>query len=152
MSRPKYPWDIPPVWMLLAVVAMFALRTWLPVHVWIDDPWRNLGWIPIATGFVLAANSLWLFRRAHTGVRPFSPVSRLVTTGVFRYTRNPMYLALVLIAFGIAVRLGTISALIVPPMLFVLLDRRFVQREEEFLRDRIGRSYDDYCARVRRWL
>mgnify|MGYP000178653446 CR=1 FL=1 len=104
------------------------------------------------TGFLIMMAGWRQFRNREVLICPTEPTRVLITDGVYRFTRNPMYLALVLIAFGIAIRLGTISALLVPPVLFVLLDRRFVRREEEFLRDQIGGAYDEYCGRVRRWV
>ena len=63
-----------------------------------------------------------------------------------------MYLGLVVTTLGVAFCLGTISPWFVPPLLWFVFDRRFVRREETFLRREIGLEYDDYCQRVRRWL
>ena len=151
-SSPRRPREIPPVWLLLGIGVMFALHHLAPLGVWLTSPWRNVGWLVIALAMVLLLSSFRRFRVAGTHLRPFEPVTALVVTGAFRWTRNPMYVGLVAVALGVAICLGTFSPLLVPPLLWLVLDRRFVRREEEFLRASIGTPYDDYCARVRRWL
>ena len=152
MTEERYPRDLPPFWFLTGVGAMFALHHLAPIAVVLPTPWNKLGWALITVGGVIALPSLLGFRRAGTSIKPFRPVRALVAEGPYRFTRNPMYLALVVMAFGVALRLGTLSPLIVPPALFLILDRRFVRREERFLRANLGTAYDDYCGRVRRWL
>lgn len=124
----SYPREIPPMWLLLTTAAMVTLHFTLPLQMLVVDPWRNLGWIVIAGGILL------------------------VVLSAFRWSRNPMYLGMVTATVGVAICLGSVSPLWLPVMLFVILDRRFVRREEDFLRNSQATTYDDYCARVRRWL
>ncbi|MFT4514996.1 MAG: protein-S-isoprenylcysteine O-methyltransferase Ste14 [Planctomycetota bacterium] len=148
----SYPRDIPPLWLLLTTAAMVTLHFTLPLQMLVMDPWRNLGWIVIAAGVLLVVLSAFRFKRAGTGVRPFSEATTVVSGGAFRWTRNPMYLGMVTVTVGVAICLGSASPLWLPVMLFFVLDRRFVRREEEFLRLSMGTAYDEYCARVRRWI
>lgn len=148
----SYPRDIPPLWLLLTTAAMVTLHFTLPLQMLVVDPWRNLGWIVIAGGILLVVLSALRFKRAGTGVRPFSEATTVVSGGAFRWSRNPMYLGMVTATVGVAICLGSVSPLWLPVMLFVVLDRRFVRREEDFLRNSQGTTYDDYCTRVRRWL
>lgn len=153
MAAPAtFPRDLPPVWLVVALVAIWGLHLWAPGGVWLQAPWTWVGWACVGAAVGLAGSSVLRFRRAGTGVRPFTPATAVVQTGAFRWTRNPMYIGLVGVTFGTAVGLGTWSPLIVVPAFFLLLDRRFVRAEERFLRQRFGASYDDYCRRVRRWL
>jgi protein-S-isoprenylcysteine O-methyltransferase Ste14 len=92
------------------------------------------------------------FTRAGTGVIPFRNVSALVTDGIYRYTRNPMYLGMTSVLLGCAVTVGATVALIVPVLFAVIVDRRFIRYEEEMLRDIFPDDYPAYCERVRRWL
>jgi protein-S-isoprenylcysteine O-methyltransferase Ste14 len=96
--------------------------------------------------------SAGMFRRLGTGVRPFTPATVLVARGPFRVSRNPMYLGMVLMLVGLGMALGTTVPLLVPPLFAVVIDRRFICREEEFLADRFGAPYREFCRRVRRWL
>jgi len=146
------PRDIPPLWLLVAILIMLTLHFWLPVGRWLWPPWVHVGWLVLAAALWFMVRSVLGFCRAGTGVRPFSPVTALVENGPFRLSRNPMYVGIVGVAVGVAICLGTVTPLAVPPLLFVVLDRRFVRREEVFLRQHLGAAYDDYCARVRRWL
>ena len=148
---PRQPRDIPPLWLLLALGAMTALHLLAPLGVVVAPPWHRLGFLVLAVAFGLLAASAAAFRRAGTGIRPFTPATNLVAGGPFAFTRNPMYLGLVGLTVGTAICLGTGSPFAVPPLFFLVLDRRFVRREEAFLRQRFGSAYDDYCKAVRRW-
>lgn len=152
MSNDSYPRDIPPLWLLVSIGAMFALHVTVPLAIWVFDPWRYLGYVVITLGVLLVLGNAMRFKRAGTGIRPFSEATTVVREGAFRWTRNPMYLGMVTVAFGVAIRLGSASPMAVPAMLFFVLDRRFVRLEESFLRHSMGKAYDDYCADVRRWL
>jgi protein-S-isoprenylcysteine O-methyltransferase Ste14 len=144
--------DIPPFWLLLALLAMGALHTLLPVSTVLPWPWSLLGLAIIAASILLMLACVFRFHRAKTGIRPFTPAEQLVVEGAYRFTRNPMYVGLVGVCLGVAIQLGTASPLFVPPLFFLVLDRRFVRREEIFLRGRFGAAFDEYCGRVRRWL
>lgn len=152
MSTERLPREIPPVWQLGAIGVMVAVHLWWPIDVWIPRPWNHLGWIIIVGSLALQVSNLQRFRRVRTGLKPFDPVSKLVVEGAYRWSRNPMYLGLVVTTVGVAFCLGTVSPWFVPPLLWLVFDRRFVRREEKFLRREIGLEYDDYCRRVRRWL
>ena len=147
-----YPKDIPPMWLAAALLAIWGCNDLLPGARWLAAPWTHAGWPIMAAGTALGLLSIRRFRRAGTGVVPFTPAHALVEGGAYRWTRNPMYVALVTVAVGLAVRLPAVTALAVPPLLWFVLDRRFVRREEAFLRERFGAAYDAYCARVPRWL
>jgi protein-S-isoprenylcysteine O-methyltransferase Ste14 len=94
------------------------------------------------------------FRRANTTINPFKPqnTSALVTSGVYRLTRNPMYVGLVLVVLGWAAFLCSLWAL-AGPILFVLYISRFqIKPEEQILSAKFGASYAEYQSRVHRWL
>jgi protein-S-isoprenylcysteine O-methyltransferase Ste14 len=94
-----------------------------------------------------------MFRRAGTEIEPTSPVNRaLVTDGPYRFTRNPMYLGLVIITLGIAVWIGAWPMLIAPMAVFATANWIHIPFEEAKMRRQFGATYDDYVARVRRWV
>lgn len=148
----RYPRDIPPMWLAAAMFATWAGYAWLPQTRWLQPPWTHAGWPLMAFGTCLGLLSIARFRRVGTGVVPFTPANVLVEHGAYRWTRNPMYVALVTVALGFAIKLPSVPGLAVPPLLWLVLDRRFVRREEPFLRARFGAAFDAYCARVPRWL
>jgi protein-S-isoprenylcysteine O-methyltransferase Ste14 len=92
------------------------------------------------------------FDRSGTPIRPGTQPVRLVTRGVFRLSRNPMYLGMVLALGGVALILGRPSSLVVAPLFGAFLTRRFIRQEEDLLARRFGRRWAEYRRRVRRWL
>jgi protein-S-isoprenylcysteine O-methyltransferase Ste14 len=93
------------------------------------------------------------FVRAGTPVRPFTQQpAALVTGGMFRLSRNPMYLGLVLALAGAALSLVSPLALLAAPVYGWWVQRRFIEREERLLEERFGNAYRAYCLRVRRWV
>jgi protein-S-isoprenylcysteine O-methyltransferase Ste14 len=143
----------PPLWMLIFGTVMWALSHYSPVLTVIPDPWSRLGWCVMAIAPVAPIAAMIQFRRAHTTVNPRKPetATALVTSGVYAWTRNPMYLGLSILLVGWAIKLGTLSPL-AGPLLFIPLIR-YVQilAEERALRMRFGADYDRYCHRVNRW-
>lgn len=94
------------------------------------------------------------FRRARTTVNPLQPdrASALVTTGIYRYTRNPMYVAVALALLGWSLFLGHLLALSGAVVFVAWMDRRQIPAEEHALRGLFGASFERYCGEVRRWL
>jgi protein-S-isoprenylcysteine O-methyltransferase Ste14 len=111
-----------------------------------------LGALLLALGVVLLSWFLGAFRRAGTPPEPWEPTTVIVTSGPFRFTRNPAYLGMTLVYAGIAVLAGSLWAL--APLLLVLpiVDRGVIAREERYLAAKFGQEYLDYKARVRRWI
>jgi protein-S-isoprenylcysteine O-methyltransferase Ste14 len=93
-----------------------------------------------------------LFRRARTGVVPFSEATTLVTGGPYRFTRNPMYLGMAGILVGTAIWLGSVTPWLVLPAFMAIIVERFIAPEEAMLERTFGEHYARYRAAVRRWL
>jgi len=106
------------------------------------------------TGIFIAVLGILRFREKRTTVNPLRPeeASSLVTSGVFRFTRNPMYLGLALIAFGWGIYLGSIWALSGVIMLVLFINRFQVQPEERAMHKLFDQEFKDYCKRTRRWI
>ena len=111
-----------------------------------------VAWLLVACWVGLAASSVGLFRRKQTSMIPFRPASTLVSTGPYKFTRNPMYVSLALLTLAFAFFLNTwwIVLLLVPALLIV--QRFVIVPEEKYLRRRFGTDYEAYTRRVRRWL
>jgi protein-S-isoprenylcysteine O-methyltransferase Ste14 len=147
-----HPRDLPPLWLLAALLTVGGLHWFAPLAVVALGPWRTIGMVAAGGGLLLLLASIVGLRRARTGIRPFSPATALVERGPFRRSRNPIYLGMVAMVLGAAIASGSLSPLFVPPLFWWVLDQRFVRREERFLRECFGDRYDEYCRRVRRWL
>jgi protein-S-isoprenylcysteine O-methyltransferase Ste14 len=148
---PAPPKILPPRWFLLALAGIVILGLTAPA-----DPLpvalRFAGVPLIAIGIALAASGSRLFARAGTSIIPLTRSSTLVTTGVFAWSRNPMYLGMFIALSGAALASGTWMAWPVVIAFVVLIRQRFVLKEEALLRQTFGESYAEYCSRVRRWL
>lgn len=92
------------------------------------------------------------FKREQTTVKPFERSTALVVTGVFRISRHPMYLGMVLILLGIAILMGTLSLLIVVVVFGILMELVFVTAEERMLQERFGTAWLAYKKKVRKWI
>ncbi len=118
----------------------------------------DLGIAGLIAAAVLSALALALglaglreFHRHKTPANPFRPPVAIVTQGVFRYTRNPMYLSFVLIGLAAAIAVNSIWFLAATAVLALLLDVLVIRPEERFLSASFGRAYDDYRRSTRRW-
>ncbi len=143
---------IPPVYLFIALLLMWLLQRYFPVHQYVHTPAAYAGLIPVLVGIAMAAVSAGMFMKVDTGLEPFDEATTLVTGGLFRFTRNPMYMGMFLMLFGVALLLGNLSALL-PLLLFILvIQYNFVLGEERFLEAAFGQQYLDYKSEVRRWL
>jgi len=143
---------IPPVYLFFTLAFMWLLQRYYPVVQFIEEPLAYAGVIPVLFGIMMSAISAGMFVKTQTGLEPFEEATTLVTGGFYRITRNPMYLGMFMMLFGVAFLLGSISALL-PMLLFALIIRNnFVLGEERFLEAAFGQSYLDYKSEVRRWI
>jgi protein-S-isoprenylcysteine O-methyltransferase Ste14 len=144
----------PPIVMLLAGAAMWALDRWLPLARLIAPPWNRVGALPAAAGLVTVVAAFVGFGKARTTINPMDPskASRLVTGGIFRYTRNPMYLGLLLLLVGWALWLRSLSPWLLPPLFAVYMTIVQIAAEEAALDRLFGEEYFAYRRSVARWL
>jgi protein-S-isoprenylcysteine O-methyltransferase Ste14 len=143
---------IPPVYLVLALIAMAVLHFWWPIRTLVPGPYNWLGVVLVAAGIGLALSASRLFERAGTPVVPFEQSTVLVVNGAYRYTRNPMYLGLVFILLGVWIVCGTLSPGL-PVIAFVwVIQSNFIRGEERFLESIFGEQYLRYKERVRRWI
>jgi len=145
----------PPLLALAAIVFGLLLDGLFPAYVLtvlLDFDDRILIAIVLAlAGAALAVPAVLAFRRAGTHVEPWKPASALVTRGIFRFVRNPMYVGLIVLVAGIAVALASDWTLVMTVALAVTLHYGVVRREERYLAAKYGERYRDYCARVSRY-
>ena len=142
----------PPIWLVFGLIAIFALNELMPGMRFTSSGFQILGGVVIFLGLLLLLLAGGLFKRAGTDLVPFKNVSALVTTGIYRLTRNPMYLGMTAILLGCALTVGAALALLVPPVFMVIIELRFIRPEEVMLRELFPEDFPQYCSRVRRWV
>lgn len=106
----------------------------------------------VSTGFTVMMLAWWQFREHRVAICPTASTNYLITEGIYRLTRNPMYLGMVTMLGGIAVFFGTLPFYAVTIVYFFLMDRWFCPYEEEKLIITFGRDYTSYRSKVRRWI
>ena len=142
----------PPIWLVFGLIAIFASNEYFPGPRFTSLSGVWVGGVLIVIGLVLLVMANGLFTRAGTGVIPFRNVSALVTDGIYRFTRNPMYLGMLAVLLGCAITVGASVALLVPPVFAVIIELRFIRYEEAMLRELSPDTFPPYCERVRRWI
>ncbi len=137
----------------LLLVLLAALTQWLlPSLPLVTRPRPLVGGLVAAAGFSLMLGAWWQFRIARTAVCPTAPSTRLVSDGVFRLSRNPMYLGMIGMLGGVAVAQGGLPFYLAVIGYFSIIQFAFCPFEERKLRETFGEEYAAYRARVRRWL
>jgi protein-S-isoprenylcysteine O-methyltransferase Ste14 len=143
----------PPIWTLIYILLCVALSWSLGWPTIPGLPLPPLGMVLVALAFIPSVWAFVLFRREDTEIDPASPANRrLVTRGPYQFTRNPMYLGLVTLSLGIAVWIGAWPMLMAPLAVFATVNWVHIPFEEAKMRRQFGAAYDDYVARVRRWV
>lgn len=143
---------LPPFWLILSLVLAWALDRYLPLWTPHWPMLRLAGRIIAGMGLVILFWPVAQFLLARTGLVPFSKATTLVTGGLYRVSRNPMYLGLAFMLAGSGLILGSLGALLPVPLFMLIIQKRFIEGEERFLHDTFGDEYLVYRARVRRWL
>ncbi|OGT35148.1 MAG: hypothetical protein A2W28_01970 [Gammaproteobacteria bacterium RBG_16_51_14] len=142
---------IPPVYFLAALALMVGLHHYLPLVQLVAAPVSCAGVILISVGLLVSFWGANAFRKAGTPVKPFEQSTTLVLHGLYRHTRNPMYLGLIVMLVGTGIWLGSLSPFLVVIIFFLIIQEGFIRHEEPFLENIFGDEYRAYRSRVRRW-
>ena len=94
----------------------------------------------------------WQFRQTDVAICPTEKTTELITDGIYRFTRNPMYLGMVMMLTGVAMFVGTLPFYVAAVALFAILNFVFCPYEEEKLSRTFGSRFEQYRGRARRWL
>jgi protein-S-isoprenylcysteine O-methyltransferase Ste14 len=143
---------LPPVYFVASMVAMIVLSRFAPVVHWHLPALRGFGVALIVVGLAISVSAAFRFRHHGTPLKPFEQSTALVTDGPFRYSRNPMYLGLVVVQVGVGLALESLTPFFVIPVFVAIITTRFVLPEERMLTERFGDAYTQFQRRVRRWL
>lgn len=142
----------PPFVYLAAIGGGVLLRRYVPLTIGWGAPRMVAAWLFVVLFAVLLLWSFRWFARQQTTIIPNRPATALILDGPYRFTRNPLYLALAFLTIGAGLWLNTWWVLVLLFPAVVLVDRFVIAPEEAYLRRRFGTEYEAYAARVRRWL
>ncbi|MBI2504911.1 MAG: isoprenylcysteine carboxylmethyltransferase family protein [Candidatus Latescibacteria bacterium] len=142
----------PPLIYLLPFAAGLWLEQRLPLPLELGGwaPW--LGWPMVATGLLGFVLALMALGRAGTSVNPYKASTVIAAAGIYRFSRNPIYLADTLIYLGAALLCGSGWPLLLLPLALGVVQKGVIAREEAYLERKFGADYLNYKTRVRRWL
>ena len=143
---------LPPAVLAVALIVMVALHFAWPVAQLLRFPMTLVGLLPLAAGIALNLSVDRAFKTHRTTIKPFERPSFLVTTGPFRFSRNPIYLGMVLLLLGVALLLGALTPFAVVPLFALWIDRGVIRFEERMLAETFGDAWQSYRRRVRRWI
>lgn len=146
---------IPPVvqFFICASLMWATKRLTLSSHFTFDYQ-QELSMLLVGLAIGIGFLAVFSFKRANTTVDPTQPekVSTLVTSGIYRYTRNPMYLALLILLVALFIWLGNGYSLFVLPLFVWYISRFQILPEEKTLTQHFGHQFIDYCKKTRRWI
>lgn len=146
---------LPPLALLIAVAAAFALHLLAPLGLLPPFPWGLglwLGCALMAAGIAIGVAGIVSFRRAGTNVVPLNPTLKIVRSGPYRFTRNPMYLGMIVGLAGLGLAASNTWALILTPALWATYHWGVVLPEEAYLERKFGEDYRALLTETRRWL
>ncbi len=142
----------PPILTFIFLVIAYAAKWSIALPFQTPDNAHIIGYISIAISFFLALSAFLEFRKAKTTVLPHGSVSSIISSGIFRFTRNPIYLGFVLMVIGFPLISGTLWGLIIAPAFIYFMNSLVIEHEEAYLEKKFGDVYISYKRKVRRWL
>ncbi len=144
----------PPLIIGVLITAGLLLHHYFPFYLMLQPeklPEIMGNFLFIIYGFITLPTVVYILRKK-TALSSHGETTELVTDGLFRFSRNPLYLSLLLLFLGIAIRVNSLWLIILLPVLFIMLDRCVVLREEKYLEGKFGDEYLQYKEEVRRWI
>ncbi len=143
-------WESPPTWLLLCITALWLQARFVPLVAPLPAT-LHLGVIFIVAGLVVIGIAALQFRSHATTILPREMPRAMIDTGLYAYSRNPIYVADALILTGVALRWDLAGLLLVPVFVWIIT-QRFILGEEAGMRAQFGAVFDAYALRVKRWV
>lgn len=142
----------PPVVYVLAILAGIGLQALLPLRA---EPGRSvrlvLAVFALVLGVALMAGAIRLFRKTGQDPKPWVETPEIIRDGVYRFTRNPMYVSLALLQIALGLGVGNVWIVLLAPMSCTVVYFIAIRPEEAYLATKFGDGYLDYKRSVRRW-
>ena len=143
---------MPPTYFYLGIALIILMHFIFPVIQIIHYPYTLIGILFIILGMVLNLLAWLLFIKNKTTQNPFKNPDKFIVDGIYKISRNPMYLGMLITLFGLAVLLGSLITFIFPIIFFVIIEWIFIPLEEKNMEKIFGKKYIEYKTKVREWI
>lgn len=145
----KYP---PPIVQLIWIIIGFTIQKYYPINLGLNQMVQYLGLPIIGIGISLLLHIHQKFKNANTNIKPWKPTTNIITTGIYAYSRNPIYLAFNFFSIGFGIFYNNVWVMlsIIPSMTFIYFIA--IKKEEKYLENIFGDEYLEYKKSVRRWI
>lgn len=152
MTLPRWL-DLPPVWLLACLGLARVQAAFLPTSVSLSNPVTQLlAGLLVGGGILLMILAIAAFQRHRTTFIPHQMPETMITDGIFRFGRNPIYLGDTMVLTGFILWWDAVPALVLIPMFMLIITARFIKPEEARLAEKFGAAFDQYAQTTRRWL
>lgn len=144
--------SIPPTYLFLCMLGSAAFYFLVPSMNVLRFPYTVLLGLPVLLFSLYVISAAHFLLKKHDTPETYARSTRVVATGLYRYSRNPMYVGFLLFLTSLSLMLGNALSFIGPLVLFIIIDRMFIPYEEEKMERELGEDYRAYKRTVRRWL
>jgi len=142
----------PPIVTLAYIVLAYVLGYFIRLPFALPKYLQTTGFALTFIGFLCGVGAFIEFRKVRTTLDPHGSVTALATNGIYRFTRNPIYLGFLLMVIGLPLNSGYLSGMVLAPFFMTTLSRLVIEKEEAYLEKKFKEQYTGYRSRVRRWL
>ena len=142
----------PPILLVIHIAVAWLLGRVVVLPGTVSPIFSNIGLVLAGIGFLLGLLAFYAFVKARTTLDPHGSVTSVVSTGIYRFTRNPIYLGMVCMLIGFPLTFGNVFGIILVPIFMFLTNKLVIEHEEAYLEKKFKEQYTGYKSRVRRWL
>ena len=153
LDRPNINRNIhPPIVAVIYIAIAYLLGWFVRLPYGVPDWLQMIGFALTVTGFLLGVGAFIEFRKARTTLDPHGSSKQLVSSGIYRFTRNPIYLGFLLMVIGLPLNTGSYWGALIAPLYIASMNKLVIEHEEAYLEKKFAAIYTSYKSRVRRWL
>jgi protein-S-isoprenylcysteine O-methyltransferase Ste14 len=142
----------PPILALGFIILGLLLGKFLPIFPSLAATLRMIGYPIALVGFLIGMAGFLEIRRAKTTLNPHGTVTTVVTSGIYRFTRNPMYLGFLMMVIGFPLAYVSFWGVILAPFFVLSMNQLVIEKEEAYLEKKFGEAYTSFKSGVKRWL
>ena len=138
--------------MLLAILDVYLIDWFIPSMTVLESPWNNAGFVFIVLGITIVLWCALQFLKHKTTIHPGHTPTNLITTGIYGFSRNPIYFAMAVIIAGCCIQTGNLVTFPIVLIFVGIITELFITPEERILKDEFGEDYTTYCLSTSRWV